>query len=174
MGADELVDRVDDQDRVVATTKLGDCLRLGLLHRAVAVLVTRSDGRVLLQRRSTKDLWHPGLWTLSSTGHVLHGERYEAAAIRELSEELGLLADLNLVGKFLIPTLTDRGLTENEWVTLFSCRTDAECKIDPVEVDSVRDFDPGELDYMVARGPLTPDAKFLLGEYLRSATRSGL
>jgi isopentenyldiphosphate isomerase len=174
MPADEMLDLVDEKDRVVGAATLADCLQHGLLHRAVAIVVKRNNGDILLQRRSTFDLWHPGLWTLSSTGHVRQGEAYGAAADRELSEELGLDADLRLVGKFLTPSMTDGKFTEREWVSLFDCTTDAPCRIDPVEVDSVREFDVDEVAEMISRGPLTPDAKFLIDEYLRSSSRREL
>ncbi|HMD78774.1 MAG TPA: isopentenyl-diphosphate Delta-isomerase, partial [Nitrososphaerales archaeon] len=64
----EEVDLVDDDDLVIGSARLSDCLAKGLLHRAVAVLVLRRTGTVVLQRRSESDLWNPGLWTISCTG----------------------------------------------------------------------------------------------------------
>ena len=65
--------------------------RLGLLHRAVHVLVFNSRGEIFLQKRSmTKDR-EPGKWDSSSSGHVDSGEDYDACAVRELREEIGLI-----------------------------------------------------------------------------------
>ena len=161
-----MVDLVDGDDAVVGSATIARCLRDGLLHRAVAVIVVRSSGRFLLQQRSRRDLWHPGLWTISSTGHVRKGEGYGSAAARELKEELGIGGSLVPVRKHRMPKFADGGLTENEWVFLFACRTDAPCTIDPVEVEGVKEVTKEELSEMVAGGPLTPDAKLVLADYL--------
>jgi 8-oxo-dGTP pyrophosphatase MutT (NUDIX family) len=54
------------------------------------VVVLATDGRLLVHRRSdTKDL-HPGWWDVCAGGVVGVGESYEAAARRELAEEVGI------------------------------------------------------------------------------------
>ncbi len=151
---------------MVGESTLGDCLEGGLLHRAVAVVVSRSDGKVILQQRSRKDRWQPGMWTLSCTGHVKRGESYEEAASRELAEELGLRSSLATLGKYLLPPIREGELIEREWVALFAASTDAPINIDPVELESVEGFDGEGLRAMVEGGGLTPDASLLLEEYL--------
>ncbi len=167
MPGSEMVDIVDELDRPVMEATLRSCLERGLLHRAVAVLVSRSGGEILLQRRSRYDNWHPGMWTLSCTGHVRSGETYLMAARRELNEELGLVSPITRLTKLLLPAIKSRGLVEREYVTLFAAVTDQEVTIDPVELDSVEAFTPRALEKMMARRSLTPDAKLLLVEYLR-------
>jgi isopentenyldiphosphate isomerase len=165
--ASEEVDLVDDQDQVVGSAILSDCLTKGLLHRAVAVLVVRKNGSVLLQERSHSDVWNPGLWTLSCTGHVKRGETYTRAASRELSEELGLTASIREIWKVKLPPMRDRMLTEHEWVTLFTAETDARATPDPEELAGVREVDRSELERVVEFGNLTEDAKILLRRYLK-------
>ena len=165
MGKDEAVDLVDREDRRVGTATLERCLREGLLHRAVAVLVIRSDGKVLIQVRSRKDHWQPGRWTLSCTGHVKAGEGYEHAARRELAEELGIKADVTPVTKLRLPRVRGRGSVEWEVVSLFTSRTDEPPSIDPVELDGVHALSPGELDELMDGRRLTPDAKIMLRAY---------
>ena len=87
--SDELFEIVDDQDDVVGQALRSEVHRLGLKHRAVHVLVFNQCGEVFLQRRSmTKDC-HPGVWDSSASGHLMVGETYDHAALRELEEELG-------------------------------------------------------------------------------------
>lgn len=177
MPAGERVEVVDKDDRVVGAATLADCLSRGLLHRAVAVAIARPDGRVILQQRSRRDAWHPGRWTLSCTGHVKEGETYAQAAARELLEELGIDAPLTPMRKYLLPTIRDGRLTENEWVTLFSATSDAKVDADPVELEGVKEFTSVELREMLEGEELTPDSVFLLSEYLRagpSARNSGV
>jgi isopentenyldiphosphate isomerase len=166
--AEEVVDVVDDHDLVVGSATLAHCLSEGLLHRAVAVLVVRTNGSILLQRRSKQDRWQPGLWTLSCTGHVKRGEAYREAAVRELKEELGLRTPLRNSGKHKLPPITQDRLTEHEWIALFFAVTDAEVAIDRDELEAVKEVGPAELKGLLRGGPLTPDAKVLLRDYLSS------
>jgi isopentenyldiphosphate isomerase len=88
--ASELVDVVDDHDRVTATVTRA-CMRAERLqHRAVFILVRRPDGRLLVHRRSpAKDIW-PSAWDIAVGGVVGSGEAWEDAAARELAEEVGI------------------------------------------------------------------------------------
>jgi isopentenyldiphosphate isomerase len=86
----EMVDVVDDDDVVVRTVTRAEMRRDRLLHRAVAVAVFATDGRLLVHRRAdTKDVW-PGQWDIAAGGVVAAGEGYLEAARREVSEELGI------------------------------------------------------------------------------------
>ena len=170
--AEELVDLVDDNDRVVGAASVRECLEGGLLHRAVAVLDVRGSGRFVLQQRSRKDRWQPGLWTLSSTGHVKSGETYESAAARELEEELGIGARLSKLNKYLLPPISNGGLTEREWVTLYAGSSDSPVSVDPVELEGAEEFDLAGARKMIREGSITPDAAFLLEEYFRLRTSS--
>ncbi len=169
MAATETLDVVDTADRPVGTASLKDCLEKGLLHRAVAVVVVRSGGELLLQRRSTNDVWHPGRWTLSSTGHVKSGETYRQAAVRELSEELGIRSPLMQLCKLLLPKVRSRGLTEWEHVALFMCRTDQLAVVDHSELEEACALSVPDVRRMFSGRRLTPDAKRLLLEYFRLA-----
>ena len=99
---DELFDIVDEEDQVVGQERREVVHHTQLKHRAVHVLVVNGKREILLQQRSwAKDL-EPGKWGTSAAGHVDAGEGYEAAARRELGEELGIDASefkLSEVGK---------------------------------------------------------------------------
>jgi isopentenyldiphosphate isomerase len=133
--------------------------------------VLRTNSKVLLQQRSKRDLWHPGLWTLSCTGHVKSGETYREAAKRELDEELGLCSPLRAFTKLLLPPLTSGGLTEWEWVSVFVSKTDQTATVDPIELESVEDISLPRLRRMLLGSRLTPDAKVILQAFLKSRRR---
>ncbi len=62
------------------------------------MLVSNGDGQVYLQKRAPSKDINPNCWDSSAAGHVDSGESYLDAAVRELSEELGILvptSDLN-------------------------------------------------------------------------------
>lgn len=91
--AHELVDIVDDDDRVITTVTRAEMRAARLQHRCVSIAVVGSDGRLLVHRRADdKDVW-PGMWDIAAGGVVAAGEDYDAAAVRELAEELGVHAD---------------------------------------------------------------------------------
>jgi len=90
MSGDEWFDVVNARDEVIRRATRREVHATGLWHRAVHVLVFDAAGRVFLQKRSMKKDLSPGLWDSSCSGHLDAGEDYDAAAVRELSEELGV------------------------------------------------------------------------------------
>lgn len=111
-------------------------------------------------------MWHPGRWTLSCTGHVRKGETYRGGARRELLEELGLRSALRPRTKLLLPPIHSYGMTEWEWVSLFTSKTDGEGRVDPIELEAVEEVNVAELKRMLSGRRLTPDAKIILRAYL--------
>src|SRR5215471_7635196 len=87
---EEIFDVVDEHDHVVDRKPRNEVHRLGLMHRAVHVLVFNSRGEIFLQKRSMKKDRQPGVWDSSASGHLDSGEDYDACAVRELREEIGL------------------------------------------------------------------------------------
>ena len=66
------------------------------------LLKTENDKRkVLLQRRQNTG-FADGLWDLSCSGHVEHGESMSEAAVREAKEELGIEIPLKEVRFFVL------------------------------------------------------------------------
>jgi isopentenyldiphosphate isomerase len=100
MAADDLVDVVDDFDRVERVTTRAWMRRDNLRHRGVGIVVLDSEDRLLIHRRADdKDVW-PGHWDMAAGGVLASGESYVEAARRELEEELGIVdADLHFVGE---------------------------------------------------------------------------
>lgn len=99
----ELLDVVDENDRVIGVKTRGEIHAQGLMHRAVHILVFNSSGELFIQKRSTGKDNNPGLWDSSAAGHVDSGEDYYDCAIRELSEELGISVSTPLEQLFRLP-----------------------------------------------------------------------
>jgi isopentenyldiphosphate isomerase len=98
---DELVERVDGQDRVLGMVVSRQAIQEGWLHR-VAVTVCRDErGRILVHRRSEQVSRFPGLYEVEVGGAANVGESYEQAAARELAEELGIRALPRLLFTFI-------------------------------------------------------------------------
>ncbi len=87
---DELFDVVNENDEVTGQEKRATVHEKSLIHRAVHILVFNKKNEVFLQKRSLLKDTNPGLWNASASGHLDSGETYDAAAARELKEELGI------------------------------------------------------------------------------------
>ena len=146
---EELVDVVDELDRVVATVTRREMRAGRLRHRCVFIAAVHADGRLLVHRRSEhKDVW-PGWWDIAVGGVVSAGEAFDAAAVRELAEEVGVHdatpvpidaghvqayddADVSLLGRCYRVvhagpfTFADGEVVEARWVTATELDTLAE------------------------------------------------
>ena len=87
----EWFDVVNERDEVVGRASRQEVHARGLRHRAVHVLVFNAHGQLFLQKRSRYKDREPCVWDSSASGHVDAGEDYDAAAMRELREELGVV-----------------------------------------------------------------------------------
>ena len=81
---EEVFDIVDHRDRVIGQAPRSKVHHLGLLHRAVHILVFNARGELFLQKRSMSKDTFPGAWDSSAAGHLDAAEGYEEAAWREL------------------------------------------------------------------------------------------
>lgn len=98
MAADELVEEITPDGRVMRVVTRARMRAERLRHRCVFLLVV-DDGRLLVHRRADdKDVW-PGRWDVAAGGVVGAGESWERAASRELAEELGVEATPVFLGE---------------------------------------------------------------------------
>ncbi|MBF0608059.1 MAG: NUDIX domain-containing protein [Candidatus Magnetobacterium sp. LHC-1] len=89
----ELLDIVNEDGEIIGVASRGEVHgNNSLLHRVVHVLVFDAAGDLILQKRSMNKDVAPGKWDTSVGGHVDHGETVEAALVREMREELGIIS----------------------------------------------------------------------------------
>lgn len=98
---DEIVERVDAQDRALRPVSWTDAVREGWLHRIAVVVCHDRQGRILVHRRAEQLSRFPGYYEVGVGGALLVGESYEQAAARELEEELGVSTTVRFRFKFL-------------------------------------------------------------------------
>jgi isopentenyl-diphosphate Delta-isomerase len=115
----EYLDVVNERDEVVDSRPANECIKRGLLHRAVVIFLFNSKGELFLQKRANDLVFYPGFWSASVTGHVSSGETYREAAIRETKEELGLNVEVRELGKFLSPKWECSDGVDWEIITVF-------------------------------------------------------
>jgi 8-oxo-dGTP pyrophosphatase MutT (NUDIX family) len=71
------------------------------VRRVVAIVVQRSDGKILLLKRSPDRSYDPDKWSVA-TGHIKDSEHPHETATRELKEELGVDAKPFKEGRLVI------------------------------------------------------------------------
>lgn len=147
---EEIFDIVNERDEVVGQLPRREVHRLGLMHRAVHVLVFNAAGQVFLQKRSmTKDR-QPGLWDSSASGHLAAGEDYDACAVRELHEEIGLQVPTSPRRLFKLSACVE---TEQEHVWVYRCAAEGPFELDPEEIERGGWHAPEEVSRWMAQRP---------------------
>ena len=156
--SEELVDIVDHDDNVLYQCTRKEMRAQVLRHRAVFIAVVNSAGELLIHQRSAmKDLW-PSWWDLAVGGVVSAGESYDAAALRELDEEVGVtgvpLVDLGV------------GTYSDEEVSLvgrcFMVKYDGPLVLRDGEVVAIEWVSQNDLPPLLAERNFLPDSKELL------------
>jgi isopentenyldiphosphate isomerase len=95
---EEFVEWVDGDDQLIDRVPRSTMRAQNLLHRSISVIVTTSDGRLVVQRRSESKDVYPGWWDIGAGGVLTAGEEPQIGARRELYEELGVNAEPAFVG----------------------------------------------------------------------------
>ena len=147
---EEIFDVVNERDEVIDRQPRREVHQLGLKHRAVHVLVFNSRGEVFLQKRSMKKDTAAGLWDSSSSGHVDSGEDYDACAVRELREEIGLEVKSCSRRLFKIDACKETGW---EFCRVYRCEAEGPFQLHPDEIESGGWFAPEKITRWIAEKP---------------------
>jgi isopentenyl-diphosphate delta-isomerase len=165
--AEEPLQLVDEADEPVGVAARGEVHRLGLLHRAVNVVVVDSTGRVFLQQRAAAKAVAPLHWDVSASEHLAPGELWDDAARRGLREELGVeIGPVEQVRDVKVHVteaqLGGQPIVDRELARLYLARHDGPFDPNPAEVADGRFLTVAEADALIASGPVTP---WLVGEW---------
>jgi isopentenyldiphosphate isomerase len=148
--SEEIFDVVNELDQVIGKRPRSEVHRLGLMHRATHVLAFNQRGQVFLQKRSMNKDRQPGLWDSSASGHVDSGEDYDACAVRELREEIGL--EISEVPRRLFK-LAASPETDREHVWVYRCEAEGPFQLHPDEIECGDWFEPQEVTRWMKERP---------------------
>ena len=148
--SEEIFDVVNERDEVIGQAPRKEVHARGLWHRAIHVLVFNSRGEVFLQKRSLKKDIAAGKWDSSSSGHLDTGEDYDACAVRELREELGLKLAQPPQRLFKIEACQETGW---EFCWIYHGASDGPFTLHPEEIETGDWFTPEAVSKWVAEKP---------------------
>lgn len=135
----------NDLVRTGRTSLRGATLGVGEHHLLIQIWVRRDNGDYLIQKRPEHLKNLPGLWATTS-GYVHAGEDAPNAAIRELREEMGIVAELDA-----LQFITQRRRTHSIANVYLLERdvADDEIVMQVEEVAAVKWADPDTIRHMV-------------------------
>ena len=152
---------VDESDAVTGSASKADCHHgEGVLHRAFSILLFNSEGRLLLQQRSSEKITFPGVWANTCCSHPLHCEPeletqdamgVKRAAQRKLGQELGIpetgapLEDMVFMTRMLYRARANAEWVEHEMDHIICLRADVEPAPNPNEIAETRWVTQAEL-----------------------------
>jgi isopentenyl-diphosphate Delta-isomerase len=129
---------VDEQDNEAGTMEKMEAHQKGLLHRAISVIVFNSQGKILLQQRAMHKYHSPGLWSNTCCSHPRPGETVINAAMRRLTEEMGISCNLEVKNRFIYKVELSENITEHELDYILTGYTDEKPVINKDEVLNYR------------------------------------
>ena len=120
--ADELFLVVDENDQPLEPLPRKLVHGHGVWHRVAHVWLVNNKHEVLCQQRSVDKELNPGCWEVFLGGHMSPGESYEAGAMRELSEEAGIILENSALELYQVYKFTDFSGYNNEFIAIFICQ----------------------------------------------------
>lgn len=146
---EELFDVVDENDAVTGSLPRDEVHARDLRHRAIHVMLFNAAGEIFLQKRSIWKDRNPAQWDSATAGHVDAGESYEAAARREVREEIGVeIGALEPVCK-----LGSGAETGHEFLQIYRATHEGPFRFAPREVEGGWWFDVAHVRRWLAARP---------------------
>jgi len=169
--SEEIFDVVNERDEIIGQNTRREVHARGLWHRAVHVLVFNARGEVFLQKRSLKKDVAAGKWDSSSSGHLDTGEAYDACAVREVREEIGLHLTQTPQRLFKIDACKETGW---EFCWIYHAESEGPFVLHPDEIETGAWFAPDAVTKWINEKPEDFASCFVLlwGIYLTQSRKA--
>jgi len=163
---DEIFEIVDEDNNIIGTATRYQCHgNPELCHRTAHVIVLDKSGDILLQKRSKDKDIQPGKWDTAVGGHLMVGETFEQAAVREMNEELGIPFNQQITFLF---NMKIRNEIESENVAVFSTVYPGPFTIQKSEIDEIKFWPVTELINNMTEKTFTPNCILEIKELLKN------
>lgn len=163
----ELVDVIDAAGNTIGTVTRQEMRARRLPHRCVYILVFNRVGELFVHLRTpTKDVF-PAHWDVAVGGVLVAGESFEQGAQRELHEELGVAAELEML--FPYRHMDDATVVG---AMVYRATHDGPFRYQPEEVVEGEFLTIATALARAQELPFCPDGLAVLAEYLRRMTAS--
>lgn len=143
----------------------------GLWHRAIIVAIVNDENKILIQKRSKSKEKFPGLWDLSTAGHVPFGQDSVSCAATEMMEEIGYMLpkkvgvrDFRFMGSFRNQLSLSDKFIENQFYDFFIYNLNVpldEIHVQKEEVEEVRYATIFEIKEMADQGLFHPRTEWI-------------
>jgi isopentenyldiphosphate isomerase len=152
--AEEPVEWVDADGRVLETVPRREMRRRNLLHRVTATFVFHPDGRLFVQQRTLAKDVYPGLHDPCVGGTVASGETYAQNAAREVAEELGIRG----APLYFLFGHRFQDASTNSLIRVFACVSAGPVTLQAEEVAAGDWADAAQVEALIGQGRVCPDS----------------
>ena len=111
---------VDKNDKEIGVKEKIQAHEDADLHRAFSVYIFNSKVELMMQKRASDKYHNGGLWSNTCCSHPRPNEDTKDAAERRLDEEMGFTVPLREIETFIYKADFSNGLTEHEYLHVFT------------------------------------------------------
>ena len=163
---EEMLDVVDDDDKVVRMAPRKEVREKGLLHRCARAIVKNDNEEIMLQKRAMAKDIYPGQWDIGIAETVKSGESYNDAAIRGLHEEAGINGDKSSL-KFLFK-FRYKSKINNTITSAYEYYHNGAVHPQEEEVDEVKFLSKDKLPELMQKEKFHPVGKIIFEKYMEA------
>ncbi len=163
----EILDVVDEEDKVVGKATRKEVREKALLHRVSRIIILNDEKKFLMQKRSMKKDIYPGYWDIGVAGTVSSGESYVSTAVRELGEELGItgISNIRLMHSFLF-NVKHRSQENNSNCKVYLIDYNGRVIMQKEEIDEIRFLEADKAKELIGKGYFHPVGKIVFEKYM--------